>query len=160
MGDYASEIEPTATRWNIAPYPVGPGGTESKSGYWPNWVVIPKGSKHSTEAFGYLDYLSGVGVVKWFAAVPDIPTNTAVERVIPQIVVETRGEEFAKDIMDFFAAQAQIATAMWDSPVQNFANDQLTRATERILTKTSSSKDALAEAQLACQAELEKTLQG
>ena len=160
MGDYASEIEPTATHWNIAPYPVGPGGTDSKSGYWPNWVVIPKGSKHPSEAFGYLDYLSGVGVVKWFAAVPDIPTNTTVERVIPQIVVDTRGEEFAKDIMDFWSTQAQIATAMWNSPVQSFADDQLTRATERILTKASSPKDAFAEAQQACQAELEKTLKG
>ena len=160
MGDYTSEIEPVATRWNIAPYPVGPGGAATVSGYWPNWMAIPAGSKHPAEACGYLDYLSGVGVAKWFAAVPDIPTNEAVAEVLPQVVIDARGEDFAKDIMAFWRDQAEISTAMWNSPVQNFANDQLTRAIERILTKASPAKDALAEAQKACQAELEKTLAG
>lgn len=47
---------------------------------------------------------------------------------------------------------------MWDSPVHTIATDQLTRAAERISTKDSSPKDALAEAQRSCQSELEKVL--
>ena len=160
MGDFAAEIEPVFQRWNIAPYPVGPGGTQPVSGYWPNWLVIPEGGAHPEEAFGYLDYLSGVGAAKWFAAVPDIPTNTAVPDVLPEVVVTTRGEEFAAEIMAFFDQQAQVATPMWNSPVESFANDQLQRALEQIMTKAASPKDALAQAQQACQAELEKALQG
>jgi multiple sugar transport system substrate-binding protein len=160
MGDYAAEIEPVATRWNVASYPVGPGGETTKSGFWPNWIAIPTGSAHPDEAFGYLDYLSGVGAAKWFSVVPDIPTNTMVPEVLPQIVVDTRGEEFAADIMAFWDEQAAVSTAMWNSPVENFARDQLIRAMERILTKAATPQEGLAEAQAACQAELEKVLQG
>ena len=47
---------------------------------------------------------------------------------------------------------------MWDSPVQGFANDRLTQAVERILTKTAAPAEELASAQADCQAELESLL--
>ena len=47
---------------------------------------------------------------------------------------------------------------MWNSPVQNFANDQITRVLEQVYTKKTTPKDALAAAQVACQTELEKVL--
>jgi hypothetical protein len=53
-----------------------------------------------------------------------------------------------------------IATPMWNSPVQDFATDQIGRALENIYAKKSTPKDALAEAQKACQAELDKLLKG
>jgi multiple sugar transport system substrate-binding protein len=158
MGDFYQYIEPVFEEWDVAPYPVGPGGTESVSGYWPNWLAIPEGSEHVEEAFAYLDFLSGEGIVKWFEVIPDMPTNTKVPDVVPQVVVERRGEEFATEIMDFFRSQAQVATAMWNSPVEDFVNDQLATAVERILTKASSPADALAEAQNAAQQELESFL--
>jgi hypothetical protein len=49
---------------------------------------------------------------------------------------------------------------MWNSPVQSFGNDQVARAMEKIYTKASSVMDALAEAQTAAQAELERVLAG
>jgi hypothetical protein len=110
--------------------------------------------------FAYFDYMSVEGVQKWFAAVPDMPTNTNVPEVVPQIAVEKRGEEFATEIMAFFREQAAVTTPMWDSPIQSFANDQLNAALERIATKQSTPQDALAEAQQACQAELESVLAG
>jgi len=158
MGDYAADVEPVFTNWDIAPYPVGPGGEKSVSGYWPNWLVIPTGAPHPAEMFGYLDYLSGVGVEKWFSVVVDIPVNTQAKEVLPQVVIDARGEEFAAEIMGFWKEQAAIATRMWDSPIQSFSNDQLTRAIERIMTKQAPAKDALTEAQTASQAELEKVL--
>ncbi len=160
MGDYAADVEPEVTNWNIAPHPVGPGGSEVVSGYWPNWLAIPKGAPHVKEMFGYFDYMSGVGVEKWFSVVVDIPVNTQAKEVIPQVVIDARGEEFAAEIMGFWKEQAAIATRMWNSPTQSFSNDQLTRAIERIMTKQASAKDALAEAQSASQAELEKVLAG
>ena len=47
---------------------------------------------------------------------------------------------------------------MWNSPVQSFAQDQLARALEAILTKATPPQAALAEVQQACQAELEKVI--
>jgi hypothetical protein len=49
---------------------------------------------------------------------------------------------------------------MWDSPVQSFSNDQLSRAIEKIYTKAATVAEALAEAQTASQAELERVLAG
>ena len=160
LGDFYAYGEPAFQRWEVAPYPVGPNGSASVSGYWPNWLVIPDRADRATEAFGYLDYLSGVGVTKWFAAVPDMPTNTQVPPVVPEIVVQRRDEAFAQDVMAFFRGQLDVSTPMWDSPVQSFAMDQLRSALERIFTKQTAPADALASAQQACQAELEKVLGG
>ena len=48
-GEFYAHIEPVFTRWDAAKFPVGPSGTESKSGYWPNWLVVPKGTDHAAE---------------------------------------------------------------------------------------------------------------
>lgn len=158
MGDFYAFGDPAFTEWGLASYPVGPGGETTVSGYWPNWLAIPSGAAEPEAGFGYLDYMSGVGVAKWFAAVPDLPTNAKVPEVVPSLVAEKRGEEFATEAIAFFRDQLQIVTPMWDSPVQSFALDQLNRTVEEILSKTTTPRDALAEAQLACQAELDRVL--
>lgn len=160
MGDFAAEVEPVFTNWNIGNLPVGPSGEAPVSGYWPNWLAIPAGAANPDAAFGYLDYLSAVGAEKWFSAIVDIPTNADAPDVLPQVVVDSRGEEFAQEIMDFWASQAEIATPMWDSPIQSFANDRLRQAVERILTKAAPPAEELASAQADCQAELESVLAG
>ncbi|HEX5497840.1 MAG TPA: extracellular solute-binding protein [Thermomicrobiales bacterium] len=160
MGDFYAYGEPAFTKWNVASYPVGPGGSKTNSGYWPNWLVIPKGAHHPDEAFGYLDYMSGVGVVKWFEAVPDLPANKQVPVTVPQAVLDTRGKEFGDAASEFFRKQFDVVTPMWNSPVQSFAQDQLRTTLEAVLNKTAKPKDALAQAQQACQAQLEKTLNG
>jgi multiple sugar transport system substrate-binding protein len=158
LGDFYAFGEPALTEWDLASYPVGPGGESTVSGYWPNWLVIPEGAAQTEAAFGYLDYMSGVGVVKWFEAVPDLPTNAQVPEVVPSLLAEKRGEEFAARAIEVFRDQLAIVTPMWNSPVQSFSQDQLSRALEQIMTKTSSPQDALAAAQQACQAELEAVL--
>jgi ABC-type glycerol-3-phosphate transport system substrate-binding protein len=157
---YGSEVKPEAENWNVASYPVGPSGSGTKSGYWPNWMVIPKGAKKREQGFKYMDYMSAVGIVAWFNVVPDMPTNKNVDvsTLYPKVVSEKRGEAFAKDVMKFFFDQLNVATPMWTSPVQNFANDQITRMVEQVYTKKAAPKDALAEAQKACQTELEKVM--
>jgi multiple sugar transport system substrate-binding protein len=157
---YGVEVKPEATNWNVASYPVGPSGSGTKSGYWPNWMVIPKGAKKRDQAFKYMDYMSKEGIVSWFNVVPDMPTNANVDVSVlyPKKVAEMRDEAFAKDVMKFFYDQLQVAAPMWTSPVQNFANDQITRMMEQVFTKAAPPADALAEAQKACQAELEKMM--
>ena len=153
------QVELAFERWDVAPYPVGPSGSATTSGYWPNWLVIPTGSEHVEEGFAYLDYMSVEGIKVWFDNVPDLPTNKLVPPLVPPVLVERRGQEFAEDITAFFRGQLDISTPMWDSPVQDFAIDQLARASERIMAKVAAPKDALAEAQRACQSELDRVLE-
>ena len=157
---YGVELKPEAKKWNVASYPVGPSGTGTKSGYWPNWMVIPKGAKRRDDGFKYMDYMSAIGITSWFDVVPDMPANknVAIDKLLPKKVADERGAEFAKDVLVFFYNQLKVATPMWTSPVQNFANDQITRMMEQVYTKKATPKDALADAQKACQTELEKVL--
>lgn len=44
------QIDLTFTDWNAAQFPVGPNGTKTVSGVWPNWLVIPKGTANLQES--------------------------------------------------------------------------------------------------------------
>ena len=146
--------------WNLARLPVGPGGTKVVAGYWPNWLALPRGSRHVEQAFAWLDYMSGIGVQAWFRSVPDLPANLKVPRdLLPTALVDGKGKALAQDIMHFFRAQLDSATPMWDSPVQDFATDQIRRALEQIMHKVTTPRIALGEAQKACQGALDKVLQ-
>ena len=68
------------------------------------------------------------------------------------------GQAFAADVTAFFHHQLDIATPMWNSPVVEFAHDQIGKAADAIMDKTATPKDALAAAQQASQAELERVL--
>lgn len=160
MGDIYGDPAPVFERWNLAAHPVGPSGTTTASGVWPNWFVIPVGSKNPQAAFDYLSYLSTEGVVEWYQQIPDVPTNSQVQAKAPQGLVERRGQEFADDVTAFLATQAAIVAPMWNSPTQSFSNDQIARALEKIYTKSATPAEALAEAQGASQAELERVLAG
>jgi hypothetical protein len=104
--------------------------------------------------------MSGVGVQAWFRNFPDLPANLQVPRdLLPTVLVNGKGKAFAQDIMHFFRDQLDIAIPMWDSPVQDFATDQLRRALEQIMHKVATPKNALGEAQKACQSALDKVLQ-
>jgi len=149
----------TFSKWEVAPFPVGPGGSKTTSATWPDWLIIPHGSHNVQAAFGWLDYLGGVGMRTWFTAVPDLPANKMVpSNIVPPIVEHKRGRAFAVDVVTFFRHQADISTSMWNSPVDSFATDQVTKALSKIMYKTAKPKDALAEAQQACQSQLQRTL--
>ena len=158
MGDIWAEPEPVFTNWDLAAHPVGPSGSATVSGVWPNWFVIPVGSKNPDHAAAYLEYLSTVGVIDWFRQIPDVPTNAQVEAAPPQVIVDRRGPDFAADMTAFLQEQAGIVTPMWDSPVQSFGGDQIALAMEKIYTKAQDVEGALAEAQANAQAELDRVL--
>jgi multiple sugar transport system substrate-binding protein len=149
------------SKWDVAQFPVGPSGTKTASGFWPNWLILPKGSKHPAEAFKYLDYIAGEGIKVWFSNIPDLPANKQVPTtLIPKVVVDKRGQDFATDVTNFFRKQMDVVTPMWTSPVQAFSDDQMQKAAAAIISKTTSPKDALGAAQKASQAELERVLKG
>jgi ABC-type glycerol-3-phosphate transport system substrate-binding protein len=149
-------------RWNVAPYPVGPSGSKSASGYWPNWLVIPKGVPHKQESFNYLDYMVVEGMKVWFGIVPDLPANMKFPvDFVPPTLVEKVGETFATEVNAFFHNQLnEFAVPMWNSPVEDFYLDQLSVALEQIISKTATPEEALGAVQTACQDELDKLLMG
>lgn len=158
-GDFYAYSAPTFHDYNVASYPVGPGGTKSVTAIWPNWAVIPRGAQHKEEAFMWLDYLGGVGVKKWFELTPDLPTNRNIPtNLVPAITVQKRGRAFGIDLSHFFHHQLDTAVSMWNSPIQDFAWDQINKALQNIMYKTATPKAALASAQAACQSRLKRTL--
>jgi ABC-type glycerol-3-phosphate transport system substrate-binding protein len=157
MGDIYSS-PPEFKKYNVASYPVGPGGTKAVSGYWPSWLVIPKGSAHPQEAFQWLDYLGSTGMELWNSITPILPTNKTISYLQPAVTVQHMGMAFAQDATRFFHHQLDIAIPMWNSPIQGFANDQILKAIDRIMHKVAKPKDALGEAQRACQNQLQKVL--
>ncbi len=146
-------------RWNVAGFPVGPSGTSTASGFWPNWCAIPRGASNPEASFEWLDYLVVEGMSTWFSQVPDIPTNRlAPDDLFPQSVADQRGDEFATDITRFFTAQLDVAAPMWTCPVQDFMHDQLYTAISAVMLKDATPKEAMDAAQEATQAELDSLL--
>ena len=148
-------------RWNVAQFPVGPSGTSTASGFWPNWCAIPSGSANPEAAFAWLDYLVVEGMREWFSQVPDIPTNRqAPDDLFPQAIADQRGDEFASDITRFFTGQLEVAAPMWTCPVQDFMHDRISEAIDAVMLKTATPREALTAAQEASQAELDDLLAG
>jgi ABC-type glycerol-3-phosphate transport system substrate-binding protein len=148
-------------RWNVAPYPVGPSGTKTASGYWPNWRVITKGVPHKQESFDYLDYMVVDGMRVWYGIVPDLPANKKFPKdFIPPTLIEKVGEDHATAVNTFFHNQLNDAAPMWNSPVEDFYLDQLSVGLEQILNKVATPEEALGAVQTACQDELDKLLSG
>lgn len=147
--------------WNVAPYPIGPSGSKTASGYWPNWLVIPKGVPHIKESFDYLDYMVVEGMKVWFGIVPDLPANKKFPKdFVPPTLIEKVGKDFATEVNTFFHNQLNDAVPMWNSPVEDFYLDQLTVAMEQILSKAATPEEALGAVQVACQDELDNALMG
>ena len=73
-------------------------------------------------------------------------------------MIDTVGEEFATDVNTFFLNQLNDSVPMWNSPVESFYLDQLSVAIEQIFAKAATPKEALDEAQRACQDELDKLI--
>lgn len=161
MGDMYATVPPKFTSWDLAPLPPGPSGTKSITGTWPNWIAIPTGSKNVDAAFKYIDYLSAEGMVKVYDVAPDLLANKdAPTNLVPKIVVEKRGQAFAQEAEAFFHQQQDLIIPMWNSPIQDFSDDQLKAAWDKIMTKTATPSQALQAAQQTCQANLEAFLKG
>jgi multiple sugar transport system substrate-binding protein len=151
-------VAPVFHHYNAAPFPVGPGGTHTVSGTWPEWVAIPKGSHHLKEAFDWIDWVAGPGMAVWSHFINDLPGNKTAPTVLPFLTARKYGKAFATDMNDFFRSQQAIAIPAWDSPIQAFAQDQLQRAIDRIMHKLVKPKQGLMEAQQACQSQLQTAL--
>lgn len=162
MGMYRET--PPQYNWDFAGFPIGPSGSKEYTMIWPNWTSIPAGTKYLNEAFAFLDWFNGEGVIYWSTTQPDMPGNNKFHEMhpdfLPSIVVEHRGEEFAREFQAFYKERLNLAGRVWESPINTFEFDQILRATEQTVNKVADARQALAEAQAACQAELDKFLSG
>jgi ABC-type glycerol-3-phosphate transport system substrate-binding protein len=160
-GWYKGETPPQYG-WDVAGFPVGPSGQKEVTLIWPNFTSIPAGTMQLQPAWDFLDWFNGEGVFYWSSTQPDMPGNDKFHEMhpdfLPSIVVEHRGEEYARDFQQFYRERLDLAARVWESPVQTFEYDQILRATERTVNKVATAAEALAEAQTACQNEVDKIL--
>jgi arabinogalactan oligomer/maltooligosaccharide transport system substrate-binding protein len=147
--------------WEVAQFPVGPSGSGSLTGYYPNWFVIPAGAAHLQESFHFVEYWATKGWETWYTKIMDTPAWRGFPQgILPEQLVTEQGPERAQEIHNFYADYLNNTADMWQSPVENFAEDTLGAAIDEVLHKTKTPAEALAEAQQIIQARLDETLRG
>jgi multiple sugar transport system substrate-binding protein len=158
-GSWSSTDAEIPFEWEVARFPVGPGGTKSATSFWPNWWALPKGTKHPAEAFLFIEFVATKGWETWYKAIMDTPAwNGFPSTVATTKLVDAVGAERAADVNKFFADYLNDAAEMWTSPVETFAQETINAAVDQVINKKKAAKDALAEAQDLCQAKLNETL--
>lgn len=159
-GSWACSDADLTFEWEVAQFPVGPNGSQSVTGYWPNWWIVPAGASDIQESFQFCEYFCTRGWETWYTYIMDTPAWVDFpEGVLTEKLVEEQGIERATEIHNFFADYLTNTVNMWNSPVENFANDTLEAAISEVLFKQSSPDQALATAQEQIQASLDETLQ-
>jgi multiple sugar transport system substrate-binding protein len=146
--------------WEVVPFPTGPSGKKPLASYWPNWWAMPKGSTHPEQAFLFSEYMTTKGWVTWYVnATMDTPAwidfpQDSVNKALAKLTGDAR----AKELQAFFSEELKSVSDMWTSPVEAFANDNLTQAIDAVMHKKSTPAEALANAQKVIQGKLDETL--
>jgi multiple sugar transport system substrate-binding protein len=158
-GSWACTDAEIPFEWEVMKFPVGPNGSTSLTGYWPNWFVVPAGVTHAQESFNFVEYWATKGWEIWYSAIMDTPAWLGFpEGVLPAKLVDEQGPERAQDVHNFFAESLESTAEMWTSPVENFASDTLDAAIGEVLHKVKTPEQALAESQQIIQARLDEAL--
>ncbi|MEX1018020.1 MAG: extracellular solute-binding protein [Litorilinea sp.] len=159
-GSWATSDAEMPFNWEIAKFPVGPSGERSVTGYWPNWWIVPAGAADIQESFLFCEYFCTKGWETWYSYIMDTPAWVNFpDGVLTEKLVEEVGLERATEIHNFFSDYLNDTVDMWNSPVENFANDTLETAVSEVLFKQTTPDQALASAQELIQARLDETLQ-
>jgi ABC-type glycerol-3-phosphate transport system substrate-binding protein len=147
--------------FEVVRFPVGPSGTKSATAFYPNWWAIPKGAKRPDEAFLFIEFIATKGWETWYTAIMDTPSwKSFPPTVLTTKLITAVGQEKAADFNKFFADYLNDAVPMWNSPIEQFAQQTINTSIGEVLNKVKTPKEALAEAQKVCQAKLEETLKG
>ncbi len=158
-GSWACSDAEIPFAWEVTKFPVGPSGSKSKTGYWPNWFAMPAGLSYAQESFLFCEYFCTKGWEIWYTGIMDTPAwKDFPSGVLTQALVDNVGQERAQEIHNFFASYLADTVDMWNSPVESFASDTLDAAIDEVLHKTKTPDQALADAQDAIQAKLDETL--
>lgn len=159
-GSWAPSDAEMPFEWEIARFPVGPNGDRSVTGYWPNWWIVPAGAPNLPESFRFCEHFCTTGWEIWYRYIMDTPAWVDFpDGVLTEKLVEEVGLDRATEIHNFFADYLNDTVNMWNSPVENFANDTLETAISEVLFKQSTADQALAVAQELVQTRLNETIQ-
>ncbi len=124
---------------------------------WPNMLFIPAKAKHPQEAFDFVSYSTTDGAKWWWNQWADVPAWKLFPADLPSKVHVGRvGEEKALAIAKFVREVLPDVVVQWNSPVDDFATDQLHQMMDQILHKTTDPKTAADNAQKAVQAKLQE----
>lgn len=160
-GSWSSTDAEIPFAWEVARFPVGPSGSKSVTSFWPNWWVLPKGTKQPEAGFKFIEFIATTGWQIWYEYIMDTPAWKAFPpTVLTTKLVNATSQERAENVNQFFADYLNDAVEMWTSPVESFANETISAAVDKVMNKQASPRDALAEAQKLCQDKLAETLKG
>lgn len=158
-GSWSSTDAEIPFDWEVVKFPIGPSGSKTYTSFWPNWWVIPKGTKNPEAAFQLIEYISTTGWQIWYEYIMDTPSwKNFPPTVLTTKLVTATSQERAENVNSFFADYLNDAVEMWTSPVESFANDTLSTAFDSVLNKKTSARQALDEAQKLCQDKLNETI--
>jgi multiple sugar transport system substrate-binding protein len=148
-------------RWEVARFPVGPSGTQTKTAFWPNWFVTPKGSPHPYEGFLLCEYMTTIGhhVHMQYHYEGALGWKEFPRDIISAQIADWQGLERGLELHNMFIEYVEDGAAhMWTSPIEDFANDQIHRAHDQVIHKAQTAQEALDEAQKVTRAKLEEML--
>jgi ABC-type glycerol-3-phosphate transport system substrate-binding protein len=145
--------------FDVYEYPVGPSGSTSVCAWWPNWFVVSAGVPYPEEAFLFIEWMATKGWEIWYLDWLDTPAwKDFAKNIVTLGLVDKYGMEQAQNLNQFFDQYLGKGVDMWNSPVEDFANNMLGQAVDEILHKVKSPTQALREAQELAQDKLEETL--
>ncbi len=152
---------PPEIKIEVAPLPGPAGSNLHKTSNWPNLMFIPSGAKHIKEAFRLIGYFATEGQVEWWDRWSDVPywTKFPADKA-PKDLIARVGEEKALELTKFAREYLSEVVVQWNSPIEDFATDEIFRAVDQALHKQIEPQAALDAAQATVSAKLEETLAG
>ncbi len=152
---------PPDVKIEIDVLPSPPGSSLHKTSNWPNLMFIPSGAKHVNEAFKLIAYTATEGQVEWWDRWADVPywTKFPVDKA-PKDLIARVGQEKAAELAKFAREYLSEVVVQWNSPIEDFATDEIYRAVDQALHKQIEPQAALDAAQETVAAKLEETLAG
>jgi ABC-type glycerol-3-phosphate transport system substrate-binding protein len=152
---------PPERKYEVSVMPTGPSGTRHATSNWPNMMFIPTGAKHVKEAFELCVYYGTEGQIEWWHRWSDVPYwKDFPADVAPQDLIARVGEAKALELTRFAREYASEIVVQWNSPVEDFATDEIYRAVDSALHKQQSAKAALDAAQEIVSAKLQEVITG
>lgn len=134
-------------------------GVKRYNSAWPNMMFIPSGAKHPAEAWKFTSYATIDGAKWWWNQWADTPSWKDFPFDPPSKVHVARvGAEKAAEIAKFGKAAMDNIIVQWNSPVDDFATDEINRMLDQVLHKVISPAEAAANAQKSAQGKLEEVL--
>jgi multiple sugar transport system substrate-binding protein len=158
-GVWAITHTPPEIKYELAKMPYGLKGTKSATSNWPNLMFLPKGAKHPKEGFMLAAYYATEGQYEWWDRWADVPVwkNFPADRA-PKDLISRVGMEKALDITRFSRECLNDLVTQWNSPIDDFATDEIYRAVDEALHKTMDAQAALDQAQATVSAKLEEVM--